>query len=608
LGSLGLLPSESRWANAGDGLASVTLRLIDVPGFSQGKGPTEAYSLASAYAEMLERLQTFFIELTDTVYGPEGTPPLGYTYPDQAPHSPEQFVREFGEIRDEIDRNLLDTERPFLDEVLNNRDWGAVPFYHVERDRVAYLPWGLRYFTASNGSCAGNTPAEALVQGFGEIFERFVLRELWRRGDFALPTVPASFLKTLPQWHYYEQLTRWGYTVSVKDCSLQGAFPVVGVLVQRHDRGKFAIGSAPDFGIALERCFTEMFQGRDRAMFDKSLRPILARPPANGHRDPGYWAQLHFSRAELLQSFLDESAKFEPSYLHRSRDQISQERAKAMLAIARRHGRGTFIRDVSLFGFPSFWIYVCGMSEVYPERIEGAIETARRRPKVQAVLRNLDQATPEELRELALALAWWLDTSRAGEARRAHHHLLGVPLKPEARFASTAMELLLAMIQVRLGDLGAAEAALMAFLAAEAQATGKADERAAQAPTRADEPLARCLLHLIRLQRQGHDLATAVRDAQASFPPVTLNTAVALLTPSTSLAKAFGVPRCRGCEGCEYRAQCYYEALKELHPTLQARIHAAQLDQTAVRQIFASTDRAQPSPSRVLGQGEFASV
>jgi hypothetical protein len=65
-----------------------------------------------------------------------------------------------------------------------------------------------------------------------------------------------------------------------------------------------------------------------------------------------------------------------------------------------------------------------------------------------------------------------------------------------------------------------------------------------------------------------------------------------LLSPRTSLARAFGIPKCQTCEGCPLRAQCYYDAQRTLFAQLQARASAAEIDQTELRAVFAdASDR-----------------
>ena len=141
------------------------------------------------------------------------------------------------------------------------------PFYNVNEDKEDYLPISIALsFYGSNGMSAGNTPCEALVQAFSEIFERYVQKEVISR-QLSLPDVPKEYLKK-----YYFLYSVYlkinlikGYRILIKDCSFGGMYPVVAIVIINLNTGKYGIhfGSHPDFEIALERAFTEVAQGQD---------------------------------------------------------------------------------------------------------------------------------------------------------------------------------------------------------------------------------------------------------------------------------------------------------------------------------------------------------
>jgi len=62
--------------------------------------------------------------------------------------------------------------------------------------------------------------------------------------------------------YYIKKIEKKGLKVIVKDCTLNGLFPVIGVLVMNMSRTKyyFAIGSDINLDICIQRCITEMFQ------------------------------------------------------------------------------------------------------------------------------------------------------------------------------------------------------------------------------------------------------------------------------------------------------------------------------------------------------------
>lgn len=57
LGDLGLLAVETAWKNSVEGFYSVSLLIQNTTMMTNGKGTSYEYALASAYGEMMERLQ-----------------------------------------------------------------------------------------------------------------------------------------------------------------------------------------------------------------------------------------------------------------------------------------------------------------------------------------------------------------------------------------------------------------------------------------------------------------------------------------------------------------------------------------------------------------------
>lgn len=72
-------------------------------------------------------------------------------------------------------------------------------------------------------------------------------------------------IKNLEQYPISEQLRElknMGFEYKIKDCSLGGKFPVVGLmLLKGNTKYLFTVGSDPNFNIALQRCITKAFQG-----------------------------------------------------------------------------------------------------------------------------------------------------------------------------------------------------------------------------------------------------------------------------------------------------------------------------------------------------------
>ena len=153
---------------------------------------TMRYAMASGYAEFMERLQNGILiprPVNALAYcGEESTLTteekqerescgcaLSYLY------APDEVWMKADEISDEcrevlaamlsIPQNMVGA---FLDDIFEGKKALFAPFMDVRTDKTVLLPvYFVIMFTGSNGMCAGNTRAEAIIQGLSEIYERY---------------------------------------------------------------------------------------------------------------------------------------------------------------------------------------------------------------------------------------------------------------------------------------------------------------------------------------------------------------------------------------------------------------------------------------------------
>ncbi len=153
-------------------------------------------------------------------------------------------------------------------------------YYSIEDGSIVSLPENtIRYLCGSNGTCAGNSKEEAISQGICELLERYALKKI--HCDFSyigqFPSVSRNLYSNTYAYKLLLEIENKGYTVEVKDCTLGGKIPVLGIIIfnKNKTRYKFAIGSDLNFDICLQRCITEVFQGKNFDLtFRKSMIPI----------------------------------------------------------------------------------------------------------------------------------------------------------------------------------------------------------------------------------------------------------------------------------------------------------------------------------------------
>ena len=156
------------------------------------------------------------------------------------------------------------------------------------QEKTLKVPVGfIAYINASNGMAAGNTIEEALVQAACEVFERHTQIQIVKPKR-SVPTIDKETVtdaRLRSMSAFYE-----GQNVEIvlKDLSLEGRFPSIGVLYINHNlrpgRLEHRIlvpGVSFNMDEALSRYLTEAMQGRGTL---KSASPGLDKPVAHHSR------------------------------------------------------------------------------------------------------------------------------------------------------------------------------------------------------------------------------------------------------------------------------------------------------------------------------------
>ena len=252
---------------------SVNLTSVEAPRhiYSNGKGIISEASIASAFGEYIERLQTnnFFIDFH--------LPQRKY-YPDEVAFEfgDEYLNAELNSIynpKNELsDEDLVDFNSDYEEKIV------ALPFIKQSNNEKTYFPLNiLSNLYVSNGLATGNTPLEAQVQSLSEIFERFAKIEIIKNG-YSLPKFPVEIIESFPRVHKdVEELRALGYIVEVLDASLGGKFPVTAIsFINTKTSTLFvSFGAHPILEVSLERTMTELMQGRSLENLDSFEVPTF---------------------------------------------------------------------------------------------------------------------------------------------------------------------------------------------------------------------------------------------------------------------------------------------------------------------------------------------
>lgn len=385
---------------------SVNLASVEAPKhvYSNGKGILSDASIASAFGEYIERLQTnnFFIDFH--------LPNRKY-YPDEV-----AFEFGGGYLNDELnlvynpdgdldDEDLVDFNSDYKDKIV------ALPFIKQSSGETVYFPINiLSNLYVSNGLASGNTPQEAQVQALSEIFERYAKIEIIKNG-YALPKFPNEIIES------YERLNcdvltlrKLGYIVEILDASLGGKYPVTAIsLINPKNSSLFvSFGSHPILEVSLERTMTELMQGRGLENLDGFETPTFDMDFVSDSSN----LESHFidSNGKIGFNFLSSTKSFEYApWVYKGKG--SEAEYNFLTDILDTIGKEIYLREYSYLGFYSCQMIVPGISEVYP--IDDLIYNNRNSGKwIRNMVLHADKHNPEDILDAINSLDDSLDVDK----------------------------------------------------------------------------------------------------------------------------------------------------------------------------------------------------
>ncbi len=340
---------------------SVNLTSVEAPRhiYSNGKGAESDASVASALGEYIERLQTnnFFIDF----YLPKRT-----QYPDEVAFEFwEDYIDEAllelydpnGELNGE---DLVDFNSDYTDKIL------CLPFIKNSTQEKVYIPQNiLSNLYVSNGLATGNSPREAQVQAFSEIYERYAKLDIIK-GGYALPSFPDEVIQSFEKLNSDVQTLRnLGYIVEVLDASMGGQFPVTAIsLINPKNSSLFvSFGAHPILEVSLERTMTELMQGRTLDNLDSFETPTFDMSRV----ESSFNLESHFvdSNGKLGFGFLSSKKSFEYAEW-RYKGNGCEDEYNYLLSILEDMDKELYIREYDYLGFYSCQMVIPGVSEVYP--------------------------------------------------------------------------------------------------------------------------------------------------------------------------------------------------------------------------------------------------
>ncbi|MDD3213378.1 MAG: YcaO-like family protein [Eubacteriales bacterium] len=355
---------------------------------TNGKGMNARYALASAYGELLERLQNGALfpmrqrrfamqepvattpERFRRTMAEQGAELLFQFAPDERWLTPAEAAEACGDVVAEM-FGIAERDVPeLLARVVEGEKTPCVPFYSVAEKRTRLLPMELLWSVCgTNGMCAGNTPREALIQGVSEILERYAIRLLYEENT-PPPIVPPSVFAGTEILKRLEAMREAGMEYEIRDCAMGRNLPVIGLRLIRQDGTQaFHLGADPSPITALERCLTELFQGRPEDNERRYHAGGIGRKPgadADHTQKAHYYGHFTESVSSGFGAWPDcVSEPGEPfaGFAHPI-SESDEDDFDYLMRLLNGLGRRLFVRDNANLGFPAYIAFIPGLSEI----------------------------------------------------------------------------------------------------------------------------------------------------------------------------------------------------------------------------------------------------
>jgi ribosomal protein S12 methylthiotransferase accessory factor len=573
---IGVFVSESHWFSFGDFCYSVRLSDDHLPRLAtNGKGLTRELALASAYGEIMEHIQN----------APNPKIPGRYGLMPETWHCPDEKSLSLGSVC----KTQADAVASLLGGPLPRRyrsfPVACLPYFEVFAKTVVLLPNELIFNACtSNGWCAGNSPAEALVHGLCEVFERYAMIQALVRPNLEFPAMPLEDLSRLHSYRIIKSLLDRGYAVTVKDCTFGGKLPVLCVVVYNSREGRVLVrfGSDPILDIALQRCLTELFQGLESERLNEDLTALpwsgeTLRPDSF----PNDFSPIDFiNKASLpylncLFSGRKSSGEYQKAF-HRSGASNAALVADLFHRLRASENK-LYIRQTAFLGFPAYRIYIPGMSEVDTRLTRLILESRAMFSSIKTTLHSLAVKTEEEIARCAQDLEKLYQDCYyflAGKGDVWPLYLMDLRLEPESESESFfKIDFLLAMLFYRVGDYAKAVRYLEQHLQKENVITRAED---------AETVYWRGVLALLRYKQEGMSDPLIEDSLTDLFGQEVAVNVLNDFVERENIFSLFPLPQCGCCAQCAIQRHCSYPCWRERITVLKGKMAAAGLGQTDI--------------------------
>lgn len=521
--------------NNNDLFYSVRVELEQLIGIgSNGKGVTYELALASALAELMERVQSrnnlkFWYSVKK--------------YPDKSLY-PEYTTNEV----------LCQQIREYFENYKESNLYKYRLDYRniLTQEKISFPNRLINLLCGSNGLCAGNSREEALTQGICEIFERYI-RKVIAQQKIDIQEIEKNYLVGYEIFEKLSVLDNAGYCWQILDCSENGNLPVVGLLVLDQKKGKYllTLGADIDFNIALERCITELLQGR-------SLENLYIYMNDIDYRDRNYkkfeWTNIKESAYyDFVDNYISNTGG-NPLYIlygnKRKRGvpdvfckcDTNNKAYDMIKKILEKKGWNAYIYDYSYLGFCTYRVYIPGITEVFEISSNDAIFLGNFKENLNDLI-NITEFTRETVVKNLESLSHNMNYRR-NNFQDIFFRFIG---NKDFDFNFIYLDFLIALLYAEKKDY---KTALWYY-------TRFVDEQHIFSYESGNELLKILYSYLVILKENNGNISDAFEKLKLIYIDI-INKYVYEIFKSGKLFEMVYWPSCPNCEECPYEEQCLY--------------------------------------------------
>jgi len=506
--------TTEKWVNDIDDIYSVKIDIDGTNFFVNGKGSTKAFALASAYGELMERLQNlaYFRMKTDFLKKDNNN----YNFRDEKilfnnkeyfEHSIKEWVQLIKPEQCFIQKDLISQ----LNLIIKPND-STIRYYRYSEylgDKTFWLPYEVTdIFYGTNGMVAGNSEAEAMVQGLSEILERYVTKCLLT-GNITPPDINEEVIDNFSSIKQYKRtIEKSGqYKIQLKDLSLGLGIPAVGLILFNLKEKKYFVKIAvhPVLEIALERCFTELMQGKKLNNY-ANMREI------------GYSHKCAKEGSNALSIFYTGEGvypyslfKKNPTYenqVYINKFDTNTEMCTMLINLINNLGYTVFIKDVSFLELNSYHIIVPGMSEMLNLTDIKHIQDIHKFSVFNDILKNLDSLSKDN----AKFLLNYLETYKIPDETKLISLLKNISLKKDNFYRKTNVAFFKCMLYLFLKDYGNA----LKYIRIH-------NKKISDSKNSLSNNYYKCFEHILALKTDGLDKIDSVEILRVFYPTKVIN-------------------------------------------------------------------------------------